>query len=77
MLFRSVDNGPGDADTLEPGSGFIHRAPVFGEVHQQQGDTGRHHGGDGAEDCQNPGGQKTAAPHPKMKGGRFCAGIEF
>ena len=35
---KSVDNGPGDYDPLQPRPRFIHGTTGFGEIHEQQSD---------------------------------------
>ena len=46
---QTVENRPGDDDTLEPCAAFVHGAAAAGEVHQQQGHRRGNDGGNGGD----------------------------
>ena len=46
---QTVEDRPGDDDTLEPCAAFIHGTAAAGEVHQQQGHRRGDDGGDGGD----------------------------
>lgn len=44
---QTIQDCPGDADTLQPGTAFIDGSATAGEIHHQQGHGGGHDCGDG------------------------------